>query len=108
VGLFVHILALMFALVVAAPPIAHPQTPGPHEIFGVIRTIEPNAIVIARHNGQLVTVDVTYARAAGRTGALYVRRGVGVYGFFDRPGHYRANAITNANGLLHGVWPADR
>jgi hypothetical protein len=28
VGLFVHILALMFALVVAAPPIAHPQTPG--------------------------------------------------------------------------------
>lgn len=98
-----HLLVLIFALVTARP-----EVPGPHELFGVIRQVMPNAIVIARRNGQLLSIDITYARSVGRTGVLYVRRPVGVYGAIDRTtGRFKANAITSANGIERGIWPPD-
>jgi hypothetical protein len=103
----VHLLLLLLAL--ATAPYRPAAVPGPHEIFGIVRQIGPSTIVIARRNGSLLVVDITYARAAGRTGVLYVKRGVGVYGNFDPAAHlFRANAVTNANGIERGIWPTDR
>jgi hypothetical protein len=102
-----HLLFLLLAL--ATAPYRPAAVPGPHEIFGVIRHVGPTTIIVARRNGTLLLVDITYARAVGRTGVLYVKRGVGVYGNFDPSAHlYRANAIINANGIERGIWPADR
>jgi hypothetical protein len=99
-----HLFVLLLALVTTGP--VHPAAPGPHEIFGIVRQIGPNTIVMQRHNGQLLAVDVTVARETGRLGVMYVNRPVGVYGAFYA-GHYRANAVTSANGIQRGNWPAD-
>jgi hypothetical protein len=113
-----HALVLLLAIVTApvtarsttvAVPTATPAVPafGPHVVYGIIHTVAPSSIVIVRRNGQLMTIDIQYARAVGRTGPLYVGRQVGVYGTYDRTMHLHANAVTSANGLRHGNWPAD-
>jgi hypothetical protein len=109
--------ALIFVLAVIATP-AHapivvpsvaPAVPafGPHAVYGIIRSIAPSSITIVRHNGQLMVVDITYARSAGRTGPLYVGRTVGIFGTYAAPMHFNANAVTSANGIHHGIWPED-
>jgi hypothetical protein len=110
------VLAFIFALVVlAAPhgavavPTPTPAVPafGPHAIYGVVRVVAPSSIVIVRRSGQLMTIDIAYARSLGRTGPLYVGRAVGIFGTYDRLQHFHANAVTSANGIRHGTWPAD-
>jgi hypothetical protein len=90
-------------------PTATPAIPafGPHVVYGIIRTVAPSSIVIMRHSGQLVTIDIHYARAVGRTGTLYAGRPVAIYGTYDPALHFHANAVTSSYGLLHGTWPAD-
>jgi hypothetical protein len=111
------VLALVLALaVITAPvhaavavPTATPAVPafGPHVVYGIVRTVAPSSIVIVRQNGQLMSIDIRYARSVGRTGPLYVGRTVAIYGTYDRSLRYHANAVTSANGIHHGIWPAD-
>jgi hypothetical protein len=111
------VLAFVFALAVLAAPLsaaasfptAAPAVPafGPHAVYGIVRLLAPSSIVIVRRNGQTMTIDISYARSVGRTGPLYVGRAVGVFGSYDRALHFHANAITSANGIRHGTWPAD-
>jgi hypothetical protein len=111
----VHALVFVLAVIAApahaavATPTATPAVPafGPHGIYGIIRTVAPSSITIARHNGQLMVVNIAYARSLGRTGPLYVGRTVGVFGTYDRSMHFDANAVTSANGIHHGIWPED-
>ncbi len=114
-GRFVHALVFVFA-VIATPahaavvaPTATTTVPafGPHAVYGIIRSIAPSSITIARHNGQLMIVDITYARSVGRTGPLYLGRTVGIFGSYAGPLHFNANAVTSANGIRHGIWPED-
>jgi hypothetical protein len=95
----------------AAAPLqtATPAVPafGPHVVYGIVRTIAPSSITIVRHNGSTMLVDIHYAVAVGRTGPLYAGRPVAIYGTYDRLQHFHANAVTSANGLRNGSWPAD-
>jgi hypothetical protein len=108
---FVFVLAVLTAPAhaTAAQPVASPAVPafGPHVVYGIVRSVAPATITIIRHNGQLMVVDITYAKSVGRTGPLYVGRTVGVFGTYDRTMHYHANAVESANGIHHGVWPED-
>jgi hypothetical protein len=111
----VHALVFVLAVIVTpahaavAAPTATPAVPsfGPHAVYGIIRSIEPSSITIVRHNGQLMVVDITYARSVGRTGPLYVGRTVGIFGSYASALHFNANAVTSANGIRHGFWPED-
>jgi hypothetical protein len=94
-------------LVGGVPGIAAPAF-GPHVVYGIIKHVGSNDLVVERHTGQLETVNIRAARAAGRTGVLYIDRAVALYGDFDRAHHYNVNAIMSANGIHHGVWPADQ
>jgi hypothetical protein len=109
--------AIVFVLaVIAAPahaavavPTTTPAVPafGPHAVYGIIRSVAPSSITIVRHNGQLMVVDIRYARSVGRTGPLYVGRTVGIFGTYGNAMHFDANAVTSANGIHHGFWPQD-
>jgi hypothetical protein len=110
----VHALVLALAIVAtpvhaAAAPTATPAVPafGPHAIYGVIRSIAPSSITIVRRNGRVTIVDITYARALGRTGPLYAGRTVGIFGTWGAALHFDANAVTSANGIHHGIWPQE-
>ena len=90
-------------------PTATPAVPafGPHVVYGFVRSVGTSSIVIERHDGHLLSIDVSYARSVGRTGPLYIGRPVAVYGSYDRTAHFHANAVTSENGLRNGIWPSD-
>jgi hypothetical protein len=92
---------------VTQPLAAAPQF-GPHVIYGIVRQVGAATLVVQRQNGKLESVDIAAARANGRTGVLYVGRGVALYGDFDRAHHYHVNAINSSYGVRDGVWPPSR
>jgi hypothetical protein len=108
---FVFVLAVITAPAYAttAQPAAAPAVPafGPHVVYGIIRLVAPSSITVVRHNGQLMVIDISYAKSVGRTGPLYVGRAIGAFGTYDRAMHYHANAVESANGIHHGFWPDD-
>lgn len=95
---------------VAGPVAASAAAPafGPHVIYGFVKHVAATTLNVERRNGRLESVDITAARAVGRTGVLYVGRAVALYGDFDRAHHYHVNAIMSAYGLHHGAWPPEQ
>jgi hypothetical protein len=100
------IVVLLAAFLGAAAPALADNPFGPHVIYAIVRHVGQRDLVVQRQNGSLESVDIVAARAAGRTGVLYVNRPVALYGDFDRSHHYHVNAIMSANGITrNGVWP---
>jgi hypothetical protein len=99
------------AAVACAGPtaLAAPVPYGPHVVYGIVKRIAPEELVVQTRTGQLTRFDITIAKAAGRTGVLYDGRAVALHGDYDDKHAYHVNAITSANGIRYGAkWPLDR
>ena len=94
-----------FVAAVAAFPASAEPAFGPHVTYAIIKHVASSTLVVQRENGRSESVDISAARANGRTGVLYVGRAVALYGNFDKAHHYHVNAIVSAYGLHHGAWP---
>jgi hypothetical protein len=82
---------------------------GPHVLHAIVERIATRSLEVRLRDGNAIAVDITQARAAGRTGVLYVNRPVALYGAYDAKHVYRVNAINSANSLRNGApWPVDR
>jgi hypothetical protein len=100
------VVAMLALFLGSAVPATAENAFGPHVIYGIVKHVGQHDLIVQRQNGSLESVDIGAARAAGRTGVLYVNRPVALYGDFDRSHRYHVNAITSAYGITrNGVWP---
>lgn len=104
------VLSALAAVVCAGLPALAASVPyGPHVVYGIVKRIAPEVLVVQTRTGQLTRFDITIAKAARRTGVLYEGRAVGLHGDYDAKHVYHVNAITSANGIRYGAkWPPDR
>jgi hypothetical protein len=104
------VFASLAAVVCAGLPAIAASVPyGPHVVYGIVKRIAPEELVVQTRTGQLTRFDITIAKAAGRTGVLYEGRAVALHGNYDAKHAYHVNAITSANGFRYGAkWPPDR
>lgn len=98
------------AVICAGLPALAARAPyGPHVVYGIVKKVAPQELVVQTRTGQLTRFDITIAKAAGRTGVLYDGRAVALHGDYDATHAYHVNAITSANGIRYGAkWPPDR
>ncbi len=104
--------AAALALAVASSSASAPAAPvpyGPHVVYGIVRGLAGDALIVQTRSGVLVRFDVSIARASERVGVLYPNRPVALHGTYDERHVYHVNAITTANQLRLGPpWPQDR
>jgi hypothetical protein len=88
---------------------APPQTWIPHEVTGVVKSIDNNGtqLTIQTRTGQVVQIDATAAIEARRANISAVGGAVKVQGAFDANGVLKATAIQREKDTA-AQWVADR
>jgi hypothetical protein len=88
---------------------APPQTWIPHEVTGVVKSIDNNGtqFTIQTRTGQVIQIDATAAIEARRANISAVGGAVKVQGAFDANGVLKASAIQREKDTA-AQWVADR
>jgi hypothetical protein len=82
-------------------------TPGEHEIYGTVRSIKGNHIIIAKRNGDELHIDASLAHKNFRFAEPALEHGLIARGTLEKTGVFEANAILHAKNSV-ALWPSDR
>jgi hypothetical protein len=81
--------------------------PGEHEIYGTVRSMEGNAIVVAKRNGEPLRIDASEARRVSHYAPASLGHALIARGTYDKSGALLADTILHA--VNHSaMWPQDR
>ena len=84
-----------------------PLAPGEHEIFGIVRSIRGDDVVIRMRNGRDLTVDTAPAAAKFDKAQPWVGHGMVARGTFADGGMLKASIVQHAK-YHPQMWPPDR
>lgn len=84
-----------------------PLAPGEHEIYGTVRSMTGDTIVVGARDGKQLRVDVAAAKRASGYAPAAMGRGLIARGFYDKSGVLLADTILHA-GENPAMWPSDR
>ncbi len=106
------IFGLGAAAPVALPPVAYVDmrpklAPGSHEIYGTVRSVSGNTIVIAKRTGEVVVIDATEAASKFRYAEPSVGHALIARGTYGERGVFKADTIMHAKNNPR-IWFADR
>jgi hypothetical protein len=92
-----------------APQVAAraPLSPGEHEIYGTVNTIDGSTIVVRKHDGTLVTVDASPAAHNHDLAPPSVGHGILARGTYNAAGGMTASVVLHAKDHT-SIWLPDR
>lgn len=84
-----------------------PRKPGEHEIYGIVRSVASDMVVVQKRGGEELRVDTRTAKTASRYAAAAVGRGLIARGTYNKSGVLVAETVLHA--LRNpAMWPTDR